>query len=1007
MTLRFQFDSTQQYQVDAIRAITDIFEGQQKRATALGVIKGGEGVGALPGIEQSENGIGNWISLPEDQLLRNVRAIQARNGIADATSAASLESGTVDDPIIDEQRECPQFTVEMETGTGKTYVYVRTVMELAQRYGYRKFVIVVPSIAVREGTLKSLSQLKEHLSELYDVPINYFVYGAKNLGRLREFAASDAVQVMVINIQAFAKDAGADEEAGGDTDEKGRTSGNVIYRPSDALSGRRPIDYVHAARPIVIIDEPQSVDGTPRARTAIERLNPLCILRYSATHRDRYNLMYVLDPIRAFELRLVKQIRVDEVRGADEGNEAMVRLEGVDRKNGVIAKVRINVRTGDGVKEKVVRIGKGDDLHDKSAGLPVYAQGFVVSEINADPDNALVAFSGGMSLTLGEQVGGVREEIWQAQIDRTVESHFEKVRVNAERGIPVKVLSLFFIDKVANYRVDPERPDDQGKFAVAFEAAFRRYASMAKYRDLRLAALPVAKVHDGYFSQDKKGYKDTRGETALDEDTYSLIMRDKERLLSPEEPLQFIFSHSALREGWDNPNVFQICTLNETQSAAKKRQEIGRGLRVPVDHSGKRVFDDSLNQLTVIANESYEDFARKLQTEYEEDAGVVFGKITIEQIAHRIVSADGGDRAMAPERAKELAREIHGQLLRIKVLGPGGVVAPAFDPDRARADLVMPVGLEPMAGAIVDLCVTSRIQHHVKRKRDQISNPLKKEVVASPEFEKLWNLIRPRTTYSLNFSSDDFVDEVVYRIKTMGEIPPPKVSTRTAILSVRRRGIESTEMTSTAQEIDMRTRPLQDVLTYLQSEVDLTRSTLLRILQESQSLEKVFVNPQVYLDRVTHILQDELGKLLMSGIKYERLVGPDGEMLWEMDLFPSDQLVDKDSAVQVKKSIYDYVVYDSDIERKFALDLDKMAEIRLFVKLPAGFKVDTPVGRYNPDWAIVKQNGEALYLIRETKGSTNLDKLQYPQEKTKCLCGKAHFEELGVSYRVVVEASDI
>jgi type III restriction enzyme len=1006
--MKFQFDATQQYQLDAVASVVDIFKGQQRKSVQYSVIVGGEDVGTIPGFSEFGGNLGNVLGITEAEIRLNVREIQARNQIADSEVDGELAHWVIDDPINGLPRACPHFTVEMETGTGKTYVYLRTIMELAKKYGYRKFVVVVPSVAIREGTLKSLEQTKDHLLTLYNENVDSFVYDSKNVNRLRQFASSNSVEIMVINIQAFVK--GYSQNP----DNDGEDIGNVIYRRSDKLSGKRPIDFVHAARPIVIIDEPQSVDSTAKAKEAIMQLNPLCTLRYSATHKDRFNLMYVLDPIRAFQLKLVKQIVVGEVTGADEGNDSLVRVEAIDSKKVIRAKVAINVRQQGGVKEKDAWVEVGDNLYEKSNKLPVYENGFDITEINANPENSYIKLSSGRQVRLGEQIGGVRDSVWEQQIDQTVKHHFEKVLQCQHANL--KVLSLFFIDKVAHYRIDPSDRSKLGKFGQVFEDSFKKWAADERYKNLPLAKLAPEDVHEGYFSSDRKGFKDTKGETAADEDIYNLIMKDKERLLSEEVPLQFIFSHSALREGWDNPNVFQICTLNETTSVVKKRQEIGRGLRIPVDFDGNRVFDESINKLTVVVNETYEDFCLKLQTEYQDDAGVVFGKISIQAIVHMLRTADGGDPLITPDAASKLAQEIKTALLQAGVIDESDLIRPTADSVALFATVKLPEGLEELRPAIQDLCNGSQINSIVKRARNMVPNKLKPEVLMTPAFKALWEEISPRTTYTLTFDTEDFVNQVIYHVKTMNPISAPKVTIRTGEAPLSHLGVGGNVTQGEDIEIDMRMRACQDILAYLQSETDLTRVSLLKILTGSKRLKDFFVNPQVFLDQVTEIIRSEMGKLIVEqggatlgakGIKYSKILSGGKELRWETSEFSPEEQVDIESSVAINKSLYERVIFDSTIERNFALELDKRPDVLLFVKLPWWYKIDTPVGKYNPDWAIALKGGEIVYIVRETKGTTNLDKLPFEMEKTKVLSGAAHFKELGVSYEVVKSAGDV
>jgi type III restriction enzyme len=589
--MKLQFDANQTFQLNAIAAVADIFDGQPQGAPEFSVIKMVQDTELFAGQERSELGLGNRLLVDDAKLLRGARLIQARNDIEVADDAATLEGWEIFDPAANAARTCPHFSVEMETGTGKTYVYLRTVFELSRRYGFKKFIIVVPSVAIREGVLKNIEITAEHFRALYDnMPFEHFVYDAKRVNRLRQFATGNTLQILIINIDAFRKNF---------TGTEAEQKSNVIYKESDKLSGRQPIEFVQAARPIVIIDEPQSVDSTDKSQEAIKALNPLCTLRYSATHKNPYNLIYRLDPVRAFELRLVKQIVVASAVAYGGANDAFIRVESIVHQPSIKAKVRIHVQGADGPKEKSVTIKNGDDLFVRSNERASYAQGYSVAEINAEPDAEFIRFTNGLTLRIGQEVGGMRDDIWRVQIRHTVKKHLDKELQLHNRGI--KVLSLFFVDRVASYRdYDAAGKPIKGKFARWFEEELAALAKEPRYSVLQWTQLPLDKLHNGYFAQDRKGvFKDTKGDTQADDDVYNLIMKDKEQLLSNDEPLRFIFSHSALREGWDNPNVFQICTLNETKSAMKKRQEIGRGLRLPVDQEGKRVFDETINKLYV------------------------------------------------------------------------------------------------------------------------------------------------------------------------------------------------------------------------------------------------------------------------------------------------------------------------------------------------------------------------------------------------------------------------
>jgi len=991
--MRIQFDANQQFQLDAISAVTDLFDGQPKSAPEYALIFSSTGL-PFDGRERTELGIGNRLLLDEDRLRRNTRLVQMRNDIEVNDPEAPLEAWEIFDVAAGQMRRCPHFSVEMETGTGKSYIFLRTIFELSQRYGFSKFIIVVPNVAIREGALKNIEITADHFRALYNnMPFEHFVYDARRTNRMRQFAVSNTPQVMVINIDAFRKNfTGTEEEQ----------KSNVIYKESDKLSGRPPIEFVQATRPIVIIDEPQSVDSTDKSQEAIRALNPLCTLRYSATHRNPYNLVYRLDPVRAFQLKLVKQIVVGSATAHDDANDAFVRVERINYKNGIKARLRIHVQTSDGPKEKSVTAKLGLDLFSLSNHQSHYREGFEVAEISAEPGNEFIRFANGRTLGLGEETGGLREDMWRAQIKHTIKRHLEKELQVQGRG--VKVLSLFFIDRVANYRDydDYGRPIP-GKFARAFEEEFTAFARDERYRELAWLKEPVQKIHNGYFAQDKKGVlKDTRGNSQADDEVYNLIMKDKERLLSLDEPLRFIFSHSALREGWDNPNVFQICTLNETRSAMKKRQEIGRGLRLPVDQDGKRVHDESINQLYVMANESYEEFAKALQVEYEEDCGVTFGKVPITAIAKLAHIVDGQEMPIGLAAGEA----IRDSLIAQRMLDHEGRIQPAFDPDAKGFKLELPEGQRDLAPAVIDLLSSYQIGRHIRRERDNRENRLKKEVTLTPEFQALWERIKPRTTYRVEFETETLVRRAVDAIKKMERIGEPLIQVRAGQLRVEKGGIAIAGGSATTEQVECLERPVPDVLAYLQDETKLTRSTLVRILKGSGRLGEIFNNPQRFMDSVAAAIKHEIHRLLVDGIKYERIEATKAGAEWEMRLFRNEELINYLTALQVNKSIYEYVVYESDVERRFAQRLDERDDIKLFVKLPSWFEIDTPVGGYNPDWAIVKHDGQVLYLVRETKSTRNYLKLRI-QEADKVRCGAKHFEELGVSFDVVVSADEV
>ncbi len=605
--MKLKFDSKQAYQLGAIQSVIDLFEGQHLNNSGDGL---SYALGSNGSIKLTDTGVGNSLTLSEGEILSNLNKVQIANDLGADEISTTLEklqyseiadgkdhkaSGAIIAPF-------PNFSVEMETGTGKTYVYLRTIYELHKVYGFKKFVVVVPSVAIREGVLKSLTIMRDHFQELYESqPADFRIYDSNRLTDLRNFANSNVIQILIINIDSFAKDA------------------NIINQVRE--TGIKPIEYLQQSHPIVIMDEPQNMETDIRKK-AIANLNPLFTLRYSATHKNLYNLIYKLDPVRAYDLGLVKQIEVDSVATKNDHSGVFIRVDKfIAKKQSVTVRITILVKDKTGVQKKQVAAKIGDDLYLLSKGWDVYKQGYLINGL--DVENRSIMFSGGQVVYQGEDSDGLTDQILKEMVDATVENHFRKEKELKSKNI--KVLSIFFIDRVANYRsYDAQGNPIKGKFALWLEESFNKWKNMPLYR--HLYTCDAEAVHNGYFSQDKGKFRDSKEgrPTKADDETFKLIMRDKERLLDIDTPLRFIFSHSALREGWDNPNVFQICTLNETKSDIKKRQEIGRGLRLCVDQNGERNLERSVNRLTVVANESYEAFSKALQSEIEEETGVKF-----------------------------------------------------------------------------------------------------------------------------------------------------------------------------------------------------------------------------------------------------------------------------------------------------------------------------------------------------------------------------------------------
>ena len=981
--MKLKFDAGLDYQRDAIDAALGLFTGQPPQdainAFRLGQQRlAGFAAGQL-GFSDLDlgigNGNGNQLALDHDAVFANLRSVQERNGLARAARLDSYD-----------------FAVEMETGTGKTYVYLRTAFELHQTYGFTKFVIVVPSVPIREGVLHSIATMRDHFKTLYSVPFDHFVYDSKQLGRLRAFAQATTLQLMVINIQAFQRDVKNAEATAG---------ANVIYVEQDRLSGSRPIDFLKATHPIVILDEPQKLSGTASA-SAIARLDPLCTLRYSATYESA-NKIYRLGPIEALDQKLVKRIEVASVTPDQNLNDAFIRLLKTDGKSRS-ARLTINTGAGSDGKQKAVAVKPGDDLFIKSGERQEYRGEFIVSEISFETGAEFVAFSNGVRVAIDGNHGGLDNEVMRAQIRLTVLEHFKKERQFRPRG--VKVLSLFFIDRVANYR---EHHDDGswtlGKIGIWFEDAFAETARRPEFAGL--IADPVQTVHDGYFSKDRRGgYRDTSGTTKDDDDAYELIMRDKERLLSFDEPLRFIFSHSALREGWDNPNVFQICTLNETRSVTKKRQEIGRGLRLPVDQTGERIHDQQINRLTVIANESYKTFAKELQTEYEQDCGIVFGKVDANAFARVEVSRDG---VTVPLGADESQR-VWDHLQAKGYLGRDGSVQPAFTPNAAGFTLDLPPNLTEAAPAVIDAINAYVFDGRIIRPPERQTVTFRKAIKLDLEFEAFWNAVAQRTRYRIQFDSDALIAAAATNLAAADPIRPLQLAIAKVELAPTLAGVTVQEQRATFETVS-REWDAPDVLAYLSNELELTRKTIAKILIDSGRAEDLRVNPQQFIALARHAIEYELRALALSGIEYERLAGAH----WEMSLLEPERGADLERYLanlyhvrETEKTPYDYVEFQSKVEEEFARRLDGDESVKFYVKLPPKFRVDTPVGPYNPDWAIMMTDDDAgrLYLVRETKGTLDKEALR-PVEKDKIACGQKHFAAIGVNYAVAASFDDV
>lgn len=979
--MKLKFDSNLEYQEHAVSSIVDLFRGQLPKQANFTV---SQGLGQI-GMYDSKNGIGNRIDIDEEDILKNLQEVQLRNGLP---QTKKLTKGKY------------EFDVEMETGTGKTYVYLRTIMELNKNYGFLKFIIVVPSIAIKEGVYKSLQITQDHFKGLYDgVVYNYFYYDSSKLEQVRSFAVSDNIEIMVINIDAFRKSF---------EDTTKESKANIIHRENDRLNGMKPIELIQETNPIVIIDEPQSVDNTPKAKDAIAKLNPMCTFRYSATHREKHDLVYRLDAVDSFELGLVKQIEVAGFETANNHNKAYMKLISVDNKRGQIsAKMEIDKKGDKGkVSRKTVTVKQGDDLFEKSGSRDLY-EGYIVNEINCEEGKEFLDFTSKPDvLRLNESTGEVDDiVIKEQQIRKTIEEHLDKELYLNKQGI--KVLSLFFIDKVSNYRTyDKDGNAGKGIYAELFERHYGELIRKSKYntlfKDIDLDTLP-AEVHGGYFSIDKSNkYKDTKENSSSNEDVFNLIMRDKEKLLSFDTKLRFIFSHTALREGWDNPNVFQICTLNETKSEIKKRQEIGRGLRICVDQNGERHHGSTFNTLTVMANESYQSFAQSLQKEYEEEQGIKFGIIEAHTFANiPIKKEDGSFEYFGAEKSETLFKH----MVENGYIEDNGTATDKLIKAIDQNKLEVPDVYKPQINEIVAVTKKAIKGLRIKNNNDKVKVELNKKVYLDDEFRELWDRIKQKTTYSLTFDSNELIENCSRWISKNVSVQTPKIIYTVGKLGIDAGGVTTTEKDRQGVTIENQVNILPDIISYLQNETDLTRATIVKILLESKTLHQFKKNPQSYMEQVSEIIKTEMRKLLIHGIKYTK-VG-DSEY-YAQELFESEELTGylEKNMIKSEKSVFEYVVYDSGVEEAFAKNFETNRRVKLYAKLPDWFKVPTPLGSYNPDWAVLvdKDGEDKLYFVLETKGNAMFDALR-PSEYEKIKCGEKHFEALGEDVKFEVADS--
>lgn len=1005
MKLKFKHQS---YQDDAVQSIVDVFKGQSKgyRRDLLARYKKIEGTGIFEEEKEVEEiSFGNKsIELLEQEERNNIRFIQRRNDI-------NLTDG----------QDLSEFSIEMETGTGKTFTYIKTMYVLNKEYGWSKFIVMVPSIAIREGVQKSFDVTQDYFQELYHKKIRYFIYNSSNssnIANINTFASDDSIQVMIINYQAFAS----------------KGAGNrKIYEELDELQSRRPIDVIKSVHPILIIDEPQKFGD--KTEELFKEFNPLFKIRYSATHKrgKEYNKVYRLDAIDAYNQKLVKKINVKGIEVLhDKSEDTYLFLDSVDisTKHDPIANLEIEVKSSSGVSRKLMKIKAGDDLYTKSGELQQY-KGYKVSEIDGRyEDYDKVYFTNGKMIQVGQAKGNVEQEyISRIQIRETIKSHLEKEKELYKKGI--KVLSLFFIDEVAKYKYYEDSQALKGEYAKIFEEEYNK--AITEYITLfddeyskYLKSFETGKIHAGYFSIDKKGHEidsainDKKEYLSFDEDAYDLIMKDKERLLSLDEPVRFIFSHSALREGWDNPNIFQICTLKHSNSEISKRQEIGRGLRICVNNNGERMDYSVLegnfhiiNNLTVIASESYDKFAEALQTEMVDSLSSRPTKLTMDWLMNKQVINEEGKIL---EFNNENTFNFMLQMKNEGYVDDQFKITEKFIEDRDNNQLnfgeLFNDFKEDIIRMISNIYNADNYKPTTDGRRDNIKNLVPNDNFNKKEFQELWNKINIKTLYEVDFDSNELIEKVVNSIN--GKLNVAKMAIK--ITQGEQKDILSAETlkehttltngkTSTSVIDDFTPSQVEyDLIGEITKDTGLTRKTIITILSKinPSKFDYYQYNPEEFIRKVTNIINDEKASTVIEGITYHKT-----DKKYSTDIFTMNNIkaeLNVNAISNVKKHIYDFLVYDSVVEKKFAEKLES-GEVTVYAKLPNDFKIPTPVGNYNPDWAIVfdNDNFKYVYFIAETKGDMSSLQLK-GAEQAKIACARKHFQCISnneVGYDVV------
>lgn len=1028
--MKLQFKH-QKFQADAAKAVVDVFAGQPYLTPTYMIDRGYEKIEA-DGVKSSQ------IAIKEEEDFTGWRNERIVPELSDRLILEHLQKVQRTNQIkpSDKLEGRYNLTIEMEIGVGKTYTYIKTMYELNKHYGWSKFIVVVPSIAIREGVYKSFQVTQEHFAEEYGKKIRFFIYSSKNLEEIATFASDSSINVMIINMQAFNKSVDANEKL--ESGKRADKNSAIIFRKLDSFRSRRPIDVIAKTNPILIIDEPQSVEGAATKKN-LKLFCPLLTLRYSATHKSDsiYNMVYRLDAMEAYNKRLVKKIAVKGItESGSTATEGFVYLESINvsKEKNPTASIQFDCKGAKGIRQKNVTVGIGYNLYDNSGNLDEYKVGFVVKSIDGR-DNS-VEFLNGIKIFAGDVIGKVSEDqLRRIQIRETILSHLERERQLFHKGI--KVLSLFFIDRVEKYKqYDEAGHPFNGIYADMFEEEYNDILSSMQ-REIGdedyiwyLDAISAHDTHAGYFSVDKKGkmtdskLSDKKEGTSDDIDAYDLIMKNKELLLDRDpkkSPVRFIFSHSALREGWDNPNVFQICTLKQGSSEVRKRQEVGRGLRLCVNQDGERMDANvlgndvqSINVLTVIASESYDSFAKGLQTELADAVADRPVAVTADLFKDKVIVDAGGNEQVVDG---DTAQAIYFDLIVNGYIDKKGVLTDKYYADKANGAIQVAEEVTDSRDSVInilDSVYDSRAMQPENARDKNVELQVDPDKLAMPEFKALWKRISPKSVYVVDFYTEELVKKAIASLNQNLHVPKiffkvetgamNEIKSKDSLLDGSAFSKSKSSTYDSSKQIRAGSSVKYDLIGKLVGETGLTRKAVVAILTgiEKSVFEQFKFNPEEFIIKAAALINDEKATAIIQHITYNVL-----DEHYDTDIFTEPTIKGKlgTNAMKAQRHLYDHIVYDSTNERDFAADLDTNTDVAVYVKLPDSFYIATPVGHYNPDWAIAFYEGTVkhIYFVAETKGSMSSMQLRLIEE-SKIHCAREHFKAISngnVVYDVV------